>query len=285
MTDEQAPEAGTATRASVTVLGVGERLRSARRARALSLQQVAEALRLEEPSIVALEESRFEALGAPVFVRGHLRRYAELLGLPPDGVLDAYRAAAPGSDSPPDLGRPRPRPEGVAMPKWMRWAAPALVLATAAVAINANFGDSARAPEVARPVEIAPAAIAPAPLPAAAKSTVRLVVGVSADAWIVIDDAERRVLYGLQLRDSRQEFDVRPPLRISTTNAAAVMLAINGQDIAIPPENIVRNEANFEWTPTAPPEETPSAAAAPVDTVSGAIPPATPTVPAPATGN
>ena len=32
--------------------------------------------------MIALEGERFAALGAPVFARGHLRRYAELLGVP-----------------------------------------------------------------------------------------------------------------------------------------------------------------------------------------------------------
>jgi cytoskeleton protein RodZ len=63
----------------VASLGIGERLRSARKARALTLEQAAETLHLDESVILALEEERFEALGAPVFVRGHLRAYARLL--------------------------------------------------------------------------------------------------------------------------------------------------------------------------------------------------------------
>ena len=68
---------------------------SARKARALSVTQVADSLRLEEPTVVALEEGRFDTLGAPVFIRGHLKRYAELVGLSTEAVLDAYLAASP----------------------------------------------------------------------------------------------------------------------------------------------------------------------------------------------
>ena len=46
--------------------------------------------------IEALEDERFAALGAPVFVRGHLRRYAELLGEPEDAAAGALRRAAGG---------------------------------------------------------------------------------------------------------------------------------------------------------------------------------------------
>jgi len=76
-------------------LGLGERLRSARKATAMSLEQVAESLHLDETSVVALEEEQFEALGAPVFVRGHLKAYARLVGLPADSFVEAYQATDP----------------------------------------------------------------------------------------------------------------------------------------------------------------------------------------------
>jgi cytoskeleton protein RodZ len=76
-------------------LKLGERLRSARKARAVSLERVAQALHLDEGIVLALEEERFEALGAPVFVRGHLRAYAKLLGLDAETLLTAYEPDKP----------------------------------------------------------------------------------------------------------------------------------------------------------------------------------------------
>lgn len=76
-------------------LGLGERLRSARKARAISLERMAESLHLDEAIVLALEDERFEELGAPVFVRGHLKAYARLVGLPIDSVLGAYQQAEP----------------------------------------------------------------------------------------------------------------------------------------------------------------------------------------------
>ena len=44
-----------------------------------------------DPSVVfALEANDFAVLGAPVFAKGHLRRYAALLGVPDDEILSAY---------------------------------------------------------------------------------------------------------------------------------------------------------------------------------------------------
>jgi cytoskeleton protein RodZ len=76
-------------------LKLGERLRSARKARAVSLERVAQALHLDEGIVLALEEERFDALGAPVFVRGHLRAYAKLLGLDAETLLAAYEPDKP----------------------------------------------------------------------------------------------------------------------------------------------------------------------------------------------
>jgi len=70
--------------------GPGGRLRQERLERGLSNQQAAEQLNLDGVVIQAIEDNDFPALGAPVFARGHLRRYAALLGIPEGEVLAAY---------------------------------------------------------------------------------------------------------------------------------------------------------------------------------------------------
>jgi cytoskeleton protein RodZ len=58
------------------VRGIGARLRSAREQRALTILQAAEKLHVDPRVLDALESEDFSSLGADVFVRGHLRRYA-----------------------------------------------------------------------------------------------------------------------------------------------------------------------------------------------------------------
>lgn len=72
----------------------GAALAAARTARGLSPAQVAEQMRLTAEVVVAMEEGRYEALGPTVFARGHLRKYANLLGVPADSVLAAYDASS-----------------------------------------------------------------------------------------------------------------------------------------------------------------------------------------------
>lgn len=80
----------------------GEMLRKERERRGLSIQQTAEDLHLDAWRIEALEQDRFGGLGAPVYARGYLRKYALLLGLSPDVVIARYEALSnvPGTPTP-----------------------------------------------------------------------------------------------------------------------------------------------------------------------------------------
>ncbi len=68
----------------------GAQLRQAREGLGLSIEEVADRLRLNEALVLAMEEDRFGLLGAPVFARGHLRNYAALVGAAERAVLDAF---------------------------------------------------------------------------------------------------------------------------------------------------------------------------------------------------
>jgi cytoskeleton protein RodZ len=81
-----APDAGISELPS----SPGARLRREREARGLTEQQAAEMLTLDPSVVMVLEANDFAALGAPVFAKGHLRRYAALLGVPEDEILGAY---------------------------------------------------------------------------------------------------------------------------------------------------------------------------------------------------
>lgn len=74
-------EPGKQDESHETRTGPGQQLRQAREQQGLAIAQVAAELHLGEYQIDALESERFEVIGAPVFVRGHLRNYASLLKL------------------------------------------------------------------------------------------------------------------------------------------------------------------------------------------------------------
>jgi cytoskeleton protein RodZ len=106
--------------------GIGEVLRGARARRGLEVRQAAERLHVDAAVIEALEDERFAALGAPVFVRGHLRRYAELLG-EPEAPLQARYSALQEASAVPDLTKVTSRPVQMPQRRVRRW--PLIVLA------------------------------------------------------------------------------------------------------------------------------------------------------------
>ena len=83
---------------------IGQQLRAARERMGLGVSQAAEQLHVDENVINALETGRFQQLGAPVFVRGHLRHYAELVGEPSaSGRYESLRHAPPDLTAVPHL--------------------------------------------------------------------------------------------------------------------------------------------------------------------------------------
>ncbi len=68
---------------------LGDRLRQAREAKGLTLEEVEEATKIRRRFLRALEEEDYTQLPGEVFIRGFLRNYALALGLDPEEILAA----------------------------------------------------------------------------------------------------------------------------------------------------------------------------------------------------
>jgi cytoskeleton protein RodZ len=69
---------------------VGERIVAARKARGLSVEDVAAATRLRPMIIEALEADDYSLSGGEAYVVGHLRMIAEVVGLDGDDLVDEF---------------------------------------------------------------------------------------------------------------------------------------------------------------------------------------------------
>ena len=78
---------------SETDRGCGVRLRKAREAAGLRLEDVAAQLKMPVRVVESLENEDWDRLGAPVFVRGQLRSYSRLVGLATSTTLQASGVA------------------------------------------------------------------------------------------------------------------------------------------------------------------------------------------------
>jgi cytoskeleton protein RodZ len=128
----------------------GERLAEARREQQITVLEVAKELHLDEPKVRALECNEFGVLGAPVFAKGHLRKYAQLVGVDEDDVFADYYAMTRAEAMPPIVaGRKKLRHEMSPGP----WVAVIAVIVVAAAAYWWFALRDANSPAASSPTE------------------------------------------------------------------------------------------------------------------------------------
>lgn len=128
----------TSASSSPGQLTAGSKLKAAREAAGLSLDAVAQQLKLAPRQVRALEDDDWQRLPGRTFVRGFSRNYARFVRLDPDAVL----ALLPGPDATPALERPAlaasRRPMGeipierISKPSALRWLIPLVLVAIVA---------------------------------------------------------------------------------------------------------------------------------------------------------
>lgn len=115
----------------------GARLRSERERRGLSVQKAADEMRLDAWVIEALEGDQYERVGPAVYAKGHLKKYAGMLGIPWEEVVAAYDSLhqnlADAPAQPPAVRMRSPPPLVNNLPSGQIAAAAAFVLIVAGV--------------------------------------------------------------------------------------------------------------------------------------------------------
>ena len=117
MTESQSPDFASEPAAETSReggSGVGARLRVAREMRQLSVDEVAQALKLGPRQVAALEDGNWQGLPGQTFVRGFVRNYARLLQIDPAPLMDHLDATLekPADSLHVPEGRPATMPSG-----------------------------------------------------------------------------------------------------------------------------------------------------------------------------
>jgi cytoskeleton protein RodZ len=89
----------------------GERLLKARQEQGVSVAEIAKELHISEQKVEALERNEFELLGAQVFAKGYIRKYAQMVRVNADELVSDYDELAAADAQPVFKARPRPRRE------------------------------------------------------------------------------------------------------------------------------------------------------------------------------
>jgi cytoskeleton protein RodZ len=251
----------------------GERLAHARRARDVSIQEIANALHLDEYKVRALEQNEFERLGAPVFAKGYLRKYAALVGVSVDEILADYyrlnRSTGAPLVMPTRVRPPRDLPSG----PWLGGLVVVILVAGAAwwwlsagserfdertePAALAPFADDrsavpTRQPEAgtsgpgaagqAESADVATPEGGPAERPSGAEQPqtggppqVELRLTFSGDCWTEVTDASgERLYFGLGSAGRAVTLSGEPPLQVLLGNSVNATLAVNGSNYPVP---------------------------------------------------
>ncbi|MBI2216417.1 MAG: DUF4115 domain-containing protein [Candidatus Rokubacteria bacterium] len=128
---------------------LGSHLRELRERRAVSLDEISRVTRVPRSYLEALETGELSKLPAPVFVRGFIRAYCQVLGAPPAEALSHYdnRAAeTEGAVSDTVAGRPRGRGDhhGAVVVSFVLLVVLGVALFAVTLALQSGRGDNGR---------------------------------------------------------------------------------------------------------------------------------------------
>jgi cytoskeleton protein RodZ len=121
---------------NVATVGPGARLKLERERRGLSLQKAADEMRLDTWVIEALEAEQYERVGPSVYGKGHLKKYASILGISWDDIASGYELRASPTEAPPpptSMRVPTSVPRGDHLPRGQVAAIVLLLLVIAGV--------------------------------------------------------------------------------------------------------------------------------------------------------
>ena len=269
-----------------TAAGCGTRLRQAREAAGLTLDDVGQRLRMPVQVVKSLEEEQWQKLGAPVFVRGQLRSYARLLKVDISQLLEQAQV---GAVVPPTLvshtHTPRARRIAENLGRRMLYVGITAVLAVPVwFATRGHFDNTPATPNTAS-LDVVPAAVpvapstvgnepvaasaepavaaakpaatpyvaslAPVPRPApAAAAAANLDMQFSGDSWVDIAGPDgAQVEKALIKAGETRSFTPGQVSRVTLGNASAVQVQQNGAIVDLTPyqrANVARFQVSSE---------------------------------------
>lgn len=213
---------------------LGAYLRELRVAKGLSLEAVARASRVGERYLDALERDALDELPAPVFTKGFIRAYCQVLGEPPDEALARYRELISESQQPaaPVLIQPprrEPRARGPVLISLVLLIVFGLSLLVVTLALQR------RAPQTAGPAALAPVASvgsgAQGVADAGEGQRSRLVARATEPTWISVRTDDGRVFQELLPAGATREWVSPKRFVLSIGNAGGISLELNGQPL------------------------------------------------------
>lgn len=248
---------------------VGQRLREAREAKGLSVEDIAAQTRIPTRHLTSLEESEWDKLPAATYSIGFAKNYAGALGLDRAEIGDQLRAEMGGTRLPaahPEIYETvdpaRTMPKGLVMGALGLLAVLVLVFTWLS-----NRSMQADQPAAAEPAEVAsPEAnlAAPAPVPAV-PAAAAVVITATEPVWIQIEDGRNVLKEGQLAAGERFEVPANAVAPMLTTGKPEALRVLVGtaqappvgpagrkvSDVSLKPADLMRAPASTTAAPIA----------------------------------
>lgn len=232
--------------------GIGDTLRDARQQLGRSIEQAAQDTRVNPKHLRSLEQERFEAIGGDVYAKGFLSTYARYLELDPAPLLEEYRRSVQRDD---ETTRHLASGQLAAAgsggpPAWLAWAAVAVVVLAAIVALGELVGG--RNPQGAgnqdappQPVDTAspsPTSApglgtsptpSPSPSPTPTPEGVEVLLAVEQDCWMQVTIDDEVIFQDTVPSGETRTFRDDRSVTIRFGNAGGVRAEVNGRDLGV----------------------------------------------------
>lgn len=219
---------------------IGERLKSAREAKKISLEEVCRVTRIQRKTLDAIEEDRIDDILDPAYARIFIKKYAAFLGVNGSAIMEEYQAARPSEPERPlavQTEITRHQQQASAPSLWVPLGAGLVALVGIAFLVYLSidlFQNLSSRPASDRP----PARSASAepktperPLLVPRSKPLKLTIQATADVWIQVKADGAVIFQNVLSKGSQESWTAKNDLELWTGNAGAMKLSLNGKPL------------------------------------------------------
>lgn len=222
-------------------LSVGERLKSAREAKGIGMEEACRVTKIQRRILEGIEQDKVQEMLDPSYARIFLKKYASYLGADGPALMEEYLAAhgisSPASQSsgqPPQAGRGEPsdvRSLLVGVGAGLAALIGIGFIVYLGLELAGNLKESRRppgAPAAEKPQQKAPAS-KPLLVPLAKK--LELTIQASANVWLQVKADGSVVFQNVLPKGAKESWSAQKELELWTGNAGAMALTLNGKPL------------------------------------------------------
>ena len=223
-------------------LSVGERLKSAREAKRISLDEACRVTKIQKRVLEAIEQNQVEDILDPAYVKIFLKKYAGYLGIDGSTLLQEYLAVNHPSHAEPAIAvRTEVTQERERSSSFSQTVATVAVIVAALVGVaflgylsvdllvSTNKGRSAAISSSGAPARPKPEPKRDLLVPAA--KPLQLTIHTTADVWLQVKADGSVIFQNVLSKGAKESWTAKKELELWTGNAGAMQLALNGKPL------------------------------------------------------